>query len=333
MRCDRFVGTMLLAALTATAGAIAADGSRLTLSGSLRAQEAERFSVPLTNNWRLQLTWLAEEGSAIEIGDPIARFDEAGIADQLATAEEQLAEQLQQKVLGEGEGKLQRLQHELELRRAEIELRKATIDADVPDDVLEGKDYQERQLELARAEKRLADARVALETHEETHRSRMTGHEVAIRQLRAQIARFRDELDSLELTASRAGIVIHEIHPWFGRKVREGDNLQASFPVASIPDISTLEVEAWATEIDLQRLRTDQTVTLSLDAYPGRRFGGRVLSIGRGGHERDAWGRTPYFRVRIELDERDPKLMRPGMSARCSVELGDDDGTIAAGSS
>jgi hypothetical protein len=64
---------------------LAADGSApsgrpgpIVLTGSLRAAEAERFSVPVASNWQQTLQWLLPEGEAVQAGDSIALFDPAG---------------------------------------------------------------------------------------------------------------------------------------------------------------------------------------------------------------------------------------------------------------
>ncbi len=309
----------------------AADGSgRLNLSGSLAAREAERFSVPVTDTWQIQLKWLVEEGVTVESGDPIARFDSSGLEVRLAETEDRLADSLQQRSLEESEGRLQRMNLELELKRAEVEFKKASIDASVPQDTLKGVDFRERQYKLREAEKRLGDAHISIETHDSAETSKLAGRDIEIAQAREHIERYKKELEMLVLRATGPGIVVHEVHPWFGRKVREGDQLQATFPVARIPDLSTLEVEGWATEIDLTQVAKGQAAIVLLDAYPGKEFRGRVSEIGRGGEARDQWGRAPYFRVRIELDERDPILMKPGMSVRCELPA-DDSVRLASG--
>jgi multidrug resistance efflux pump len=115
---------------------------------------------------------------------------------------------------------------------------------------------------------------------------------VEIAQLRRRIDALQTELDSLVLRAGRAGIVVHEEHPWSGRKVRQGDQLQANFPVASIPELSSLEIVIWANEVDLPKLATGQQARLRLDARPDLVLSGEVVEIGRTGEDHRAWGRV-----------------------------------------
>jgi multidrug resistance efflux pump len=293
----------------------------IVLHGSLRAADAERHSVPMTSSWQLPLTWLIDEGTVVEPGQEIARFDPAGTADNLAEAEEQLRQKEQELLLQAAESELARLGHELALVRAETAHEKARVDAAVPEEALEGVEYRDRQIALQRAAKGLADARRAIETHREQEASQRTALEVEIARLRREIADLETELDTLGLRAGRAGIVVHEEHPWWGRKVRLGDQLQATFPVASIPDLSSLEVEVWASEVDVPRLAVGQLVRLRLDAQPDLELGGRVVEIGRAGEDHRQWGSSSRFRVRVDLEDRQAGDMKPGMSVRCEIAL------------
>jgi multidrug resistance efflux pump len=311
-----------IVALAAQAAASASGAPDvLVLHGSLRAADAERHSVPMSSSWQLPLTWLIDEGTTVEAGQEIARFDPAGTADNLAQSEEELRQKEQELRLQEAEGELARLGLGLALVRAETAHAKAVVDAAVPEEALEGVEYRDRQIALQRAAKELDDARRAIDTHEEQLTSQRTTTEVEVARLHREIADLERELDTMVLRAGRPGIVVHESHPWWGRKVRLGDQLQATFPVASIPDLETLEVEVWASEVDLPRLATDQRVSLRLDAHPELALTGHVADIGRAGEDHQQWGPSSRFRVRVTLDELDPEIMRPGMSVRCEITL------------
>lgn len=303
------------------------DDRPLVLTGSLRAAEAERFYVPVTQNWQLTLTWLIPEGEKVERGDSIALLDPAGVQDRLTETEEELITQRQERASQQAEASLTKMDLELALKRADVEYRKAKLDAAVPQEVLKGADYRQRQLEMAKKQEAFQQAQVALLNHDTSTRASLAEIDVEIAELESDYGRLEEELESLDLRSTRSGIVVHAEHPWEGRKVLEGDRLQATFPVARIPDLETLEVEAWSGESDAVRLAPGQRVTMRLDAYPERAFTGTVQSVAAAGERRKSWGRAPFFRVLISLDERDTSIMKPGMSVRCEV---DSSGTVPA---
>ena len=291
----------------------------IVLSGSLRAEQAERFSVPVSSSWQLTLKWMLPEGEAVEAGDSIARFDPAGTEEQLRQAEETLIAKEQERAREESQSHLQRLELELAHKRAEIEYRKARLDAAIPQDLLNGVDYRRRQLEMATRKAAFEKSALELLEHDASARSRIAAIDIDLAESRVQRERLTEELDSLDLRATRRGLLVHEEHPWWGRKVLEGDRLQATFPVARIPDLDTLEVDAWAGETEAARIEPGRRVVLQLDAYPDRTLEGVVRSVASTGEHRQTWGRAPYFRVRIALDALDLAIMKPGMSVRCEI--------------
>lgn len=313
---------LLLAAIFASGTApFAAPPDFATLTGQLWAADSDELAVPVTSSWQLELKWLVEEGSEVEASEPVARFDPAGVRDQLEQSEQELVAKRRELSLARSDGEIERLRLELELRRADTAARKAAIDAAVPQDALEKKTFAERQLAKSEAEKALRDARGALSTHEVSTRSEIAQLEIDIDQLERDVSERRKELDALTLRATRPGILTHASHPWTGEKIREGDQLRATFLVARIPDMSTLQVEAWAAETEVWRILSGSDATMVLDAVPERTFTGRVLDVSRSGETRRQWGESPWFRVRVSIDDADTDVMRPGMSVRVRLPL------------
>ena len=310
---------LLLPVLLVSALAHAGDDV-VVLSGSLSAAEAERFSVPVTSGWQATVKWLIPEGERVEVGDSIAIFDPGGAEDRLQQSADELLNKRHQRAGEVATARLTRMDFELALKRAEVDYRKARIDADVPQDVLKGADYRRRQLDMETKRRAFEGAQQTLLNHDAATRSKIAELDIDIAEVEQNYNDYDKELDLLNLRATRAGIVIHELHPWMGRKVVEGDRLQPTFPVAQIPDLETLEVEAWAGESEAVRLGIAQPVALTLDAYPEKRVSGRVVFVAAAGEQRQSWGRATYFRVRISLDQPDAAFMRPGMSVRCEIQ-------------
>lgn len=292
----------------------------LVLSGALRAAEAEYFVVPRTSSWQIQLKWLIEEGTRVEPGDAVARLDPGNTEENLTEARDDLLKKKQEKVLHDTQARLDHLGLEVALAKAEAELAKARLDAEVPQDVLQGKDYRERQLEMQKKKDALDAARMALVAGEADRVATEFGDQLDIADLEESIKQYEEELDALVMRATRSGIVVHEEHPWFGRKFREGDRVQPSFILASIPNLETLQVRAWAMEPDLPLLALGQKARLYLDAFPSEEYEGEVIAVGASGQKRSQWGKAPYFPVTIRLERIDEQIMKPGMSVRCELE-------------
>ncbi len=297
------------------------------LTGELVAAEAEYFRVPPSARWQIKLVWMIEEGSEVAPGQAVARLDPGDTQDSLVDRQDRLQKKRQEVALHEAQAQLDQLDKELEVARTQAAYEKAKLDAAVPRQVLEGKDYRTRQLELKKKKDEFDAARMALQVTLATRLATEATDQIEIAQLEEEIARYEGILDALVLRAHRPGIVVYGEHPWWGRKFQEGDQVQLGFTIASIPDLTTLEVHAWALEADLPGIFPGQQARIRLDAFPDREYHAQVVAIGVSGEKRSLWGRAPYFPITLRLEEIDTSIMKPGMSVRCELMPAEESGS------
>src|SRR5512144_2748508 len=97
-----------------------------------------------------------------------------------------------------------------------------------------------------------------------------------VRQREAALASARNDLEKTAITAPVNGVVI-------SRQVDAGQTVAASLNTPTLftiaEDLSKMQVAVAIDETDIGRIRADQRVTFTVDAYPGRQFQGRVDQI------------------------------------------------------
>ena len=111
------------------------------------------------------------------------------------------------------------------------------------------------------------------------------------------------------LTSPLAGTVIL-------KKATVGELSTPSEPLFTVADLSTLWVEANLTEDSLAKVRTGAAATMTVGAYAGERFAGRVAYIAS---VLDKDSRT--VPARIEVPNKDRRL-KPEMFASVTIDLG-----------
>lgn len=113
--------------------------------------------------------------------------------------------------------------------------------------------------------------------------------------------------------------------------IEAGARLSRGQPLFSIADTTTLVVIGRADEIDVNRIRIGQAVSIRGDAFPGDPIPGRIVAIGAEADAGPAGGRIPTFEVRAAFSGRTnarPHPIRIGMSARMEIETAADPGAI-----
>lgn len=291
---------------------------RELITGELRAASSISLTVPRTDAFQLTIRWLAEDGAIVKAGDKVLEFDNSAVTAQLAEKHLQMLEaamtlrSTQDLLAIETETKA------TELRQRQIALDKATVLANVPAELLPGRDAQERQLAKKRAEVAVAKAE-----HELDAQRKQAALELRIKQIEHDKARRAIEaaektIADLVLTAPRDGLIVVEDHPWgLGRKIRIGDVVHPGASVASLPDLSqAMTVHAELSDVDDGRVAVGMTGTCTLDAYPGDPVACTVKDLTPVARSKGEGSLRRTFSIVLQLASTDPARMRPGMSVK-----------------
>ncbi|WP_345773584.1 efflux RND transporter periplasmic adaptor subunit [Azospirillum oleiclasticum] len=116
------------------------------------------------------------------------------------------------------------------------------------------------------------------------------------------------QLDKLTLIAPFDGVVGL-------RKVSVGDVVQPGKDFVNLEQIDTLKLDFRVPELYLPAVRIGQSLSVAVDAFPGRRFQGEVYAIDP---LIDVNGRAVVIRARVPNTDR---TLRPGLFARVELTL------------
>jgi membrane fusion protein, multidrug efflux system len=184
----------------------------------------------------------ADEGDTVHAGQLLIKLDDADLRAHLAQAQAELALAQQNVTLAS----VNAARAEDDYHRAAVQLRGAAISQ-------EQYDHARMAYESAQAEHQIALAKV------QTART-------AIDVIRQQIADTR-------VSAPFFGVVAK-------RWLLPGDVVQPGQPVLTLYDVDSVWVTAVFEETKLRHLPVGTDMDLSVDAYPNRRFRGRVILLG-----------------------------------------------------
>ena len=131
---------------------------------------------------------------------------------------------------------------------------------------------------------------------------------------RAQLKAAEIQLEFSKVRAPFAGRIVR-------RYVDRAEQVSVNAPLFRLSDFDPLLCPIQIPERDLPRVRLNQPAWLSVEAWPGERFGGKVLRISP---VIDA--ETGTFKVTLEM--RHGGRLRPGMFARVFVETETRENTL-----
>lgn len=125
------------------------------------------------------------------------------------------------------------------------------------------------------------------------------------------------QVRSLNVVAPAAGVVIR-LGAEEGESVLAGTGtLGGGTELVTVADLSSLMIEATVNEVDIGKVALDQSVTITVDAYPNVEWSGRISHIAPAARvEQDT--RVRVFDVEVEVVDPDERL-RPGMTANIDI--------------
>jgi multidrug resistance efflux pump len=296
---------------------------RLVVTGELQAVNAIDILVPRTPTWQLAIRWLAQDGIEVEKGQKVVELDNSQFVsdlDQKRLTESKTINELTQK---RADVAVDRSDREYAVEEATRALAKARLEAAVPEELRSRREYQEKQLELKRAEVALTKAEEALDSYRESSAAEITVLQIELEKVRREIRIAEQAIEALTVEAPSDGILVVGQNWREGRKLQVGDTAWVGMSVARIPDLSEMEVVARLSDVDDGKVTPGMQARCTLDTYPDLEFTGEVVEISPIAQEHGRRSLRRAFRLNVRLDGSDPERMRPGMSVKVEIETPD----------
>lgn len=307
------------AADPATAGAD--DVIRVT--GELRSAEARSYGPPAVNDmWNFTIAYMAPEGSVVEAGTPILRFDTQDLMTRVRDKRNELNQKQKELEKQEIVRREQLAELRLNLQEAEATRDKARLKAEIPKDLLASRDYRENQLLWQKAETALEQAAADLELETRIQATEISILEREIGVLDAEIAQLQRSIGLMNITAPGPGVVVHAVDRR-NNKMSVGDNVWMGRRVIELLDLSRLVLHIEIPERESARVRSGQRVRFALDAAPEQQFQGEIVELASVIHTRSSNQPAKVFDAVVALNNPNLELMRPGMSVNAEILAGE----------
>ena len=301
------------------------------LSGALSAEDAMLVKAPSSRVRPLEIRWLVDNGAVVASGDLLFQFDNSQLTQNLEQRQVDVTRALTAMVAARSQAGTQIARARFTLRQREADREKARIDADIPEGLKSELEYEKLQLELDRARLEVEAARSALDTEAQKAEAEVGIRSLELEKERADLERAERGIEVLEVLAPRGGVVLLAENRREDRLWQEGDAAHTGDGLARIPDLGSMVVRARLFDVDDGLIAEGQPARVTLDAFPGSVFDGRVRRIEKVAIQGRRGSTTRSFGVLIDLSEVDLERMRPGMSARVEIDTRVEAGPGSAG--
>lgn len=284
-------------------------------TGELQAQNSIEIKGPSRVQqmgiYEMTISKLVPEGTIVKEGDFVAELDKAVIAGKLKESLINL-EKL------ESQYKLAKLDSSLTLSKARDNLDNLKFAMEEAQIVKEQSSYEAPSI-IRKAE---IDYEKSIRTYNQAVKNYKTEVEKSIANVSVTNADLQKEqstydkmqelVDEFTIMAPAKGMVIYA-REWGGRRREVNSTIQPWDPtVATLPDLNNMESISYINEIDIQKIKKGQKVSVGLDANPDKKLSGEISRVANIGEQRGS-NDSKVFEVIIKINEKDTTL-RPAMT-------------------
>lgn len=291
---------------------------KLIESGEVTAINTVTVSAPRIRG-RLQIVKLIKDGSFVKEGDVLVQFDKEEVQQEMlkSLSDLKIAQNEIDKKLADIDS--QRRTNQIELGNSKLQYEEALLETKKAD-MIAKIEAEKNRLRFGQAEKRYKETQKKMESQRQSGDADL--NVLSERKIKAE-ADYKMAMKSLEdmtCHAPKEGLVVlKEIWKGTGMgKVQEGDQVWPGYPVLEIPDLSAMEVIARLNEVDVGKAKVGQDTIIQLDAFPEKKFVGKVERVASIATKKDWDAKVKSFETVISMKETDPR-MKPGMT--CMVDI------------
>ncbi|MDF2501632.1 MAG: efflux transporter, family, subunit [Anaerosporomusa subterranea] len=129
------------------------------------------------------------------------------------------------------------------------------------------------------------------------------------------------QLNESVITSPIDGVVIGKPLP-AGQMVAQG--ISNPMVILTIADMSKMQIEAQVDESDIGKVAVGQTVSFTVDTYPGKTFNGIISRVSQ---KANTTQNVVYYTVTVDVNDAG-NLLKPSMTARLSIHAGESKNTL-----
>ena len=294
---------------------------RVLLTGALHPVSALDLVVPSTDQQQLAIRWIVNDGAQVKAGDPVLAFDSSTFTAKLLENHTQLRQAEAQFRLFQDGCALHLADKKLDVRKQHNALDKATLQVELPADLLTARAIQGNQLALTQATANLAKTEKELATMIADNTLEQRIRQIDLDKTRRAIAAAERAIETLVVKAPRDGVIVIDESTWDNHKFHVGDLVQDGTAIVSLPDLTRpMEVRADLIDVDDGRVSLHTQGTCTLDGYPADPLPCTVEALAPVARVKEGLtSQRRTFSVTLGLGHGDPAWLRPGMAVK--VEL------------
>lgn len=294
---------------------------RIETTGTLRATSLQTFGGPpaFGQYWQFQLVNIIAEGKNVKKDEVLMMFDAQRVNEDMMRFQNELDQANKELDKTKAQIDLERQELTAKLTEAETNFEKLKVKQRISSDIEASRNVELDMLAVEQARREVEALKERIDWHKKS--SEATYNIIASRKSRAEnkVTQINQGRANFQIKADRDGVVVYKTK-WNGEKFQVGENVWSGQTILEIPDLNTLVAEAFVPEVDIGKIKLDQRVEVTIDAFPGKSYTGKVKKMDTLVKQKSWDIQNKILSVEIALDNLDTNLMRPAMGIKTKIE-------------
>ena len=293
----------------------------VTTTGELIAKSSDKIYGPqalgqVFRIWNVKISDIIPDGSVVDSGQYVAQLDPSELTNKIKD-EETNQEKLETSMTKT------RLDTSLDLRTLRDELINLKYSLEEKKIILDQSKYEppatirQVEMDLEKAQRTLDQTEKNYKLRYEKAVANMQEVTASYNQGQRKLEQMNDVLKHMRVNAPKAGMLNYHKN-WDGTKmgtnaiVNTYDNI-----VAELPDLSEMISKTYINEIDISKVKVGQQVQIGIDAFPEKKFTGKVTEVANIGEQLQN-SNAKVYEVKIKVLEFD-SILRPAMTTKNKI--------------
>lgn len=219
--------------------------------------------------------------------------------------------------------KIQAEEERINLEEARINKENAERELELFQTYTEKMDLAQKQADVKDATRDLENAKIKASISLNEKQARVKQRELAVTTTKARIQQLEEELGHMTIRAPKPGTV-HYGDPnrmWMRDQVKVGNRVHRGNTIITLPDLSVMQVLVQVHEADIDMVKEDMPVVVTVETHKGTSFPGKIeeiASVASSQSWEDSANKT--FRVEITMEPIEVEL-RAGVTAKAEIQV------------
>ncbi|MGE0089052.1 MAG: efflux RND transporter periplasmic adaptor subunit [Bacteroidales bacterium] len=290
----------------------------VTVTGELQAKSSIDITGPaeLGNSRDLRIREikiqdLVPEGTLVDSGQYVGDLDRSEVSISLKDLKDELekAESQYIKIQLDTTMQLRELRDQLVNLKFAMEEKQIVLDQskfEPPATIRQAK------IDLDKSERAYDQAEKNYSLKQQQSRADMREAVINFEKAKRKVIELEKVIGKFRIYAPASGMVIYK-KEWDGQKRKVGSTINPwDMSIATLPDLSSMSSKTFVNEIDISKVKSGQQVRIGIDAFPEKKYTGKVLEVANIGEQLPNTD-AKVFEVLVNVDQTD-SILRPSMT-------------------